>query len=67
MIPVAHAHAAHVAIPGSRLEVFADVGHFPHCEAPGRFARTLLDFVATTEPARVSQSDLGARLRAAAP
>jgi pimeloyl-ACP methyl ester carboxylesterase len=67
MIPVTHAHAAHAAIPRSRLEVFAGVGHFPHCEAPGRFARTLLDFIATTEPARVSQSDLGARLRAAAP
>jgi pimeloyl-ACP methyl ester carboxylesterase len=63
IIPVAHAHGAHAAIPGSRLEIFPDAGHFPHCEAPARFARTLLDFVSTTEPARLSQSDLAARLR----
>jgi pimeloyl-ACP methyl ester carboxylesterase len=50
IIPVAHAHAAHEAIPGSRLELFEGVGHFPHVEAPERFVEVLLDFLATTEP-----------------
>jgi len=65
IIPVDHAHRAHDAIAGSRLEVFDGVGHFPHCEAPERFARTVSDFVASTEPARLSQSQLRARLQGA--
>jgi pimeloyl-ACP methyl ester carboxylesterase len=50
IIPVRHAHAAHEAIPGSRLELFDGVGHFPHVEAPERFVEVLRDFLATTEP-----------------
>src|SRR3954468_516994 len=34
IIPVEHAHAAHAARPGSRLEVLAGVGHFPQVERP---------------------------------
>lgn len=48
IIPVSHAHAAHEAIPGSRLEVFDGVGHFPHVEVPERFVEVLRDFIATT-------------------
>lgn len=51
IIPVSHALAAHDAIPGSRLEIFPDVGHFPHCEAPARFVETVVEFVETTTPA----------------
>jgi pimeloyl-ACP methyl ester carboxylesterase len=51
IIPVSHGRAAHEAMPGSRLEIFENVGHFPHAEEPERFARVLLDFLATTEPA----------------
>jgi len=51
-IPVHHALAAHEAIPGSRLEIFDGVGHYPHCEAPERFVEVLIDFIASTEPAR---------------
>jgi len=51
-IPVNHAVAAHNAIPGSRLEIFDGVGHYPHCEAPERFVEVLVDFIASTEPAR---------------
>ena len=64
IIPVEHAHRAHAAIAGSRLAVFEDAGHFPQCEAPERFARTVADFIASTEPARLSQQQLRARLRA---
>jgi pimeloyl-ACP methyl ester carboxylesterase len=54
--PVAHAYAAHDAMPGSRLEVFEHVGHFPHAEDPQRFTRVLLDFLATTSPAVESRA-----------
>lgn len=54
LIPVSHAIAAHAAIPGSRLEVFDGVGHFPHCEAPERFVDVLLEFIEATEPADIS-------------
>ena len=53
-IPVSHAIAAHDAIPGSRLEIFDGVGHFPHCEAPERFVEVLVDFISSTAPARLS-------------
>ena len=54
-IPVSHAVAAHAAIPGSRLEIFEDVGHYPHCEAPARFVEVLVRFITSTAPARVSE------------
>jgi pimeloyl-ACP methyl ester carboxylesterase len=50
IIPVAHAHVANEAIPGSRLELLDGVGHFPHTEAPERFLAVLTDFLATTSP-----------------
>ena len=53
LIPVEHAHATHAAIPGSRLEIFDDAGHFPHCEAPERFVEALVDFIDSTEPPQV--------------
>jgi len=55
IIPVDHGHAAHEAIPGSRLAVFDDTGHYPHCEAPERFVDTLVDFMQATEPARLTE------------
>ncbi len=48
IIPVAHGYAAHEAVPGSRLEVLAGVGHFPHVEAPTAVVDILDDFIATT-------------------
>jgi pimeloyl-ACP methyl ester carboxylesterase len=53
IIPVEHARAAHRLVPGSRLEIFPDAGHFPHLDDPLRFVRLLTDFMRTTEPANV--------------
>ena len=53
-IPVSHAFAAHEALPGSRLEIFDGVGHYPHCEEPERFIALLLDFIESTKPACLS-------------
>lgn len=63
LIPASHAIAAHEAIPGSRLELFDRVGHFPHCEAPERFVEVLLDFIDATLPARMSPEMRRALLR----
>ena len=63
MIPVTHAHAAHTAIPGSRLALFPDAGHFPHRDDPRRFVQTLLDFVQSTAPADVDQERWNLLLR----
>jgi pimeloyl-ACP methyl ester carboxylesterase len=65
MIPAAHGRAAHEAMPGSRLEVFAGAGHFPHREQPDRFVVLLERFIAETEPADVAASRWRDLLRAA--
>jgi pimeloyl-ACP methyl ester carboxylesterase len=67
LIPVSHAIDAHNAMPGSRLEIFEGVGHYPHCEEPERFVRALVDFVASTEPAQVSESRWRELLRSPPP
>jgi pimeloyl-ACP methyl ester carboxylesterase len=54
IIPPSHGHAAHEAIPGSRLEIFPDAGHMPHHHDPARFAQLLADFCATTAPAQLT-------------
>ena len=56
IIPVAHAHAAHAAIPGSWLEIIDGVGHYVHCEAPDRFVEALTEFIESTRPARIKVS-----------
>lgn len=48
IIPVAHGYAAHAAVPGSRLEVLAGVGHFPHVESPTAVVEILDDFIVAT-------------------
>jgi hypothetical protein len=50
-----HAIATRETIPGSRLEIFEGVGHYPHCEAPDRFVDVLVDFITSTAPAQVSE------------
>ncbi len=65
-IPVSHAVAAHEAMPGSRLEIFDAVGHYPHCEAPERFVEVLVDFIGSTKPARLSEAHWRELLRSPA-
>jgi pimeloyl-ACP methyl ester carboxylesterase len=57
IIPVAHAYEAHEAIPGSRLEIFPGVGHYPHVEDPERFVALLTEFVETTVGVRIEISE----------
>jgi len=53
-----HAYSAHEAMPGSRLEIFPGVGHFPQTEAPTELIEVLTDFIATTEPADARLEEL---------
>jgi pimeloyl-ACP methyl ester carboxylesterase len=65
IIPARHGEDAHRLVPGSRLEVFEDVGHLPQLEAPGRFVAVLERFLRETEPARFDPAEWRARMRAA--
>lgn len=47
-IPVAHAYAAHSALPGSRLHVLPGVQHHPQVECAETVMTLLDDFIATT-------------------
>jgi pimeloyl-ACP methyl ester carboxylesterase len=51
LIPVSHGRGAHSQLRGSRLEVFAESGHFPQLDEPERFLHVLSDFIDSTEPA----------------
>lgn len=62
LIPVSHGRAAHEAMPGSRLELFGESGHFPHRDDSERFAGLLERFIAETAPAELSASSLRDRL-----
>jgi pimeloyl-ACP methyl ester carboxylesterase len=50
IIPVQHAHDAHEAMAGSRLEIFEGAGHMPQIEDPDRFVTVLHQFMAEHEP-----------------
>ena len=67
LIPARHAGAAHRAVPGSRLEVFEDAGHFPQLADPVRFAQVLREFIDATEPAAPDEEVLRARILAGPP
>jgi alpha-beta hydrolase superfamily lysophospholipase len=54
-IPHHHGTATHAAIPGSRLEIFTGVGHFPHCEDPARFVRVVREFIEVTQASAMSE------------
>jgi pimeloyl-ACP methyl ester carboxylesterase len=47
IIPAWHAVTAQQDLPGSRVEIFADAGHFPQVADPERFGRLLWEFIGT--------------------
>lgn len=63
VIPLAHAHLLHEAMPSSRLEVFPGAGHFPHHADPERFVDLVTRFTATTRPATHDPGRWRARVR----
>ena len=63
VIPVSHAHMAHAAMPGSRLEIFANSGHFPHHHDPVRFVGLVEDFIDSTPAACYDHEMLSELLR----
>jgi pimeloyl-ACP methyl ester carboxylesterase len=62
IIPVAHGHVAHEAMPGSRFELIDGVGHFPQLERSHEFASLLAEFVAQTEAAELDTMTLREKL-----
>ena len=66
IIPIEHGRRAHELVPGSRLEVFEDAGHFPHLDEPHRFVDLLEEWMATTEPGQGDEERFRAALLAAA-
>ncbi len=63
IIPVAHGVELARSVPGTRLEVFEQSGHFPHLTEPGRLAEVLAQWVRTTEPVRLDPQTLTDRIR----
>ena len=63
IIPVAHGRDLAAGLPGTRLEVFDQSGHFPHLTEPSRLARLLAEFVSQTLPATLDATSLSARLQ----
>jgi pimeloyl-ACP methyl ester carboxylesterase len=62
IIPLGHGRLAHLAFPGSELEIFDEAGHFPHHTDPARFVRAVHDFVEGTDPAEFVAEDWRDRL-----
>ena len=67
IIPAEHGRVAHAAMPGSRLELFPEAGHFPQLQDPVRFATVLDEFLAETEPAWLDAETLRAAIREGGP
>jgi pimeloyl-ACP methyl ester carboxylesterase len=51
IIPVGHGRRAHDAMPGSRLVVLENVGHFAPLDAPEALETTITEFIEQTAPA----------------
>lgn len=62
IIPMHHAIDFADVVPHARLEVFEGAGHYPQNHDPYGFAEVLVDFIATTEPARLTADELRTHL-----
>lgn len=58
-IPIEHGLEAERAIPNCRFETLAKAAHFPNLEDPEGLAAVLRDFLATTSPGSIDDSDWG--------
>jgi pimeloyl-ACP methyl ester carboxylesterase len=58
-IPLAHGRDMHRVVPGSRFETLPRAAHFPNLEDPEGLAAVLRDFIETTDPADIDDSDWG--------
>jgi len=58
-IPIAHGLQASAAIPNCRFETLPKAAHFPNLEDPEGLADTLRDWIATTSPSHIVDSDWG--------
>ncbi|MFG2312630.1 alpha/beta fold hydrolase [Streptomyces sp. NPDC048566] len=67
VVPVRHAHGAHAAMPGSRLEIFEGAGHFPFHSDPARFLALVEEFTTTTRSADWSREHWRELLRSGRP
>lgn len=67
IIPVDHARRAHEAMPGSRLVLYDDCGHFLHAEEPRRFTESIIEFVESTDPVHLADAQWRALLAAGPP
>ncbi len=62
VIPVRHGLHAQRDMPGSRIEVFPEGGHFPHITDPEHFVALMTEFMEDTKPARVDVSKMREKL-----
>ena len=67
VVPVGHAYQAHAAMPGSRLSIFDEAGHFPFHTDPVRFVDEVENFLTATEPSQWGVDDWRDLLRAGRP
>jgi pimeloyl-ACP methyl ester carboxylesterase len=58
-IPIAHGLEARQSIPNCRFETLPRAAHFPNLEDPEGLATVLADWLATTQPAHIDDSEWG--------
>ena len=66
-IPMQHGLAAHALIPNSRFVTLPKAAHFPNLEDPQGLADALLDWLDSTEPGLIEDSEWGQIVGARSP
>jgi pimeloyl-ACP methyl ester carboxylesterase len=61
-IPIGHGLEAQRSIPNCRFQSLPRAAHFPNLEDPAGLAEALADFMATTEPVLIDDSEWGAMI-----